>query len=619
MIGYICSKFVSFGSRRWVDLSNLKHVFFWALLSRCALIVICIVSEVFIPDHAASGVTYFHALPDVEGREVPSFDVSWPLSAFVKWDSAHFLSIAQDGYTQAAQRVFQPLVPAAINFIAHGIGQMRSVVGHSEGSGSRSGPEGSVSEEEQVEMGENTFFASVSPMCTPYSHRAPFWRQTCPFTAANDNFVLSGVLLSIVCFAVSATVLCVVLKEWGKQSEHGENKISSSRRQWAIGVYLLSPALVFSVQPYSESVFALLSWSAMWLLTRAQTHRYNRINGYVLIHTPPTFRDMLCQIAVMPLLVLVSCTRSTGMFLAIFGASRAANMGCRLWAALTREKEKNTKEGGWWSSAVESLTLLLMALLGIAQVLASVLPVALLDAATQQQLCSPTGAPPSECAKWILWDHNQGNLVQALCFEHPHLPQQARHALKAVLSAVWSSPVSCVRSIFAQIKSGNVSPTPAYSYLQAKYWGVGLCSQWELRQVPNLLLGVPVLLLALHSLVSLCKSSMKEEWNGAYLSRATHLGAHIAVLIFFAHVQVSTRVLLHSCPDVLLGLAGIAHRSLQVKEQFGREGEREVKEQQGGEAQGVWGGKRMEVCLLWLGLLYAVAGVVLHVNFYPWT
>jgi phosphatidylinositol glycan class V len=89
-----------------------------------------------------------------------------------------------------------------------------------------------------------------------------------------------------------------------------------------------------------------------------------------------------------------------------------------------------------------------------------------------------------------------------------------------------------------------------YGYVQAKYWGVGFLRYWKLRQLPNLMLAVPIT----SFVVILC---LKERGSNqkVRLPFVLHLVGLLVISLCFAHVQVTTRVLLAGSPAAWWALA----------------------------------------------------------------
>lgn len=111
----------------------------------------------------------------------------------------------------------------------------------------------------------------------------------------------------------------------------------------------------------------------------------------------------------------------------------------------------------------------------------------------------------------------------------------------------------------------------AYSYIQKEYWNQGLFNYWELKQIPNFLLAVPVTVLVVciaktfykqnryicytlgfgegGSVKKKCESETVYQLQGVTL--LPHVVQAVMLTVFawpFLHIQVLTRLLFSSCP-----------------------------------------------------------------------
>lgn len=108
-------------------------------------------------------------------------------------------------------------------------------------------------------------------------------------------------------------------------------------------------------------------------------------------------------------------------------------------------------------------------------------------------------------------------------------------------------------------------PLP-YSYIQSKYWNVGLFNYYEFKQIPNFLLAFPILFLFITKLISyynviwhmVSGLGMKKTFKNIFLNtpinrsiglvHMIHITFLTIVCILFVHIQVSTRLLASSSP-----------------------------------------------------------------------
>ena len=181
-----------------------------------------------------------------------------------------------------------------------------------------------------------------------------------------------------------------------------------------------------------------------------------------------------------------------------------------------------------------------------------------------------------------------------------------------------------------------------YSYVQRKYWNVGLLRYYELKQIPNFLLAAPVLVLSITAVVHWIRHSwtvsravrlkqsahrmlptaLLDIWQWTVISLRLFAGddasmettasslqyyeswhqsplllGHYAILaastllcLTVAHVQIATRLICSSCPAFYWFLASRISQ----------------------------GGVQGEAILFWC-LLFILLGVILHPSWLPWT
>lgn len=132
-------------------------------------------------------------------------------------------------------------------------------------------------------------------------------------------------------------------------------------------------------------------------------------------------------------------------------------------------------------------------------------------------------------------------------------------------------------------------PQP-YQEVQSKYWNVGLFRYYQLKQLPNFLLALPMSYLVMVN--SLEKS--KELARSTDGRKQVPYYVQVVLMTIFCslsiHVQVTTRILASSSPAVYWICADVAQRT--------RASERSLKT---------------------FFITYFLFGTILHTNFYPWT
>lgn len=168
---------------------------------------------------------------------------------------------------------------------------------------------------------------------------------------------------------------------------------------------------------------------------------------------------------------------------------------------------------------------------------------------------------------------------------------------------IWRMALLCIISIpplawnsylrYQLFTESEESPWNVYAHLQAKHWNVGFLRQYQLRQLPNFALALPVFCFSVHMIYIFyeMKVSLSVQMQGLYLRHCVHLLSLLLLGGCVAHVQVTTRLVFSSSPIVYILFAGYFST-----------------------ASSLW--KRMLIVYF---LIYFVCGIMLHANFYPWT
>lgn len=145
-----------------------------------------------------------------------------------------------------------------------------------------------------------------------------------------------------------------------------------------------------------------------------------------------------------------------------------------------------------------------------------------------------------------------------------------------------------------------------YSYIQSHYWQVGFLKYYELKQIPNFILALPILsfllwncviylkhflrnLMPTHSLIQL----IKDYKTLPYVIHALFL---TLFCIFFAHIQISTRLLCSASPCLYWFAADYMPKSLDKLELRSKAG----------------------LIFLWFAS-YVLVGTTMFSNNLPWT
>lgn len=148
----------------------------------------------------------------------------------------------------------------------------------------------------------------------------------------------------------------------------------------------------------------------------------------------------------------------------------------------------------------------------------------------------------------------------------------------------------------------------SYSYIQQTHWNVGFFQYYELKQLPNFALALPVIVISLASVcsyISRCKDALVETKNVRawleskpmiFMPYAIHLLFLVTYGIGNVHIQVLTRMIFSSSPLVYFYMARLLGHYLVLKQI-----------------------SLTFKLLLTYHMLYFVVGTAVHCNFYPWT
>ena len=178
-----------------------KYPFSWktsiliAAISRIFVLFLCLSFDLTIPDHTATDVFHFR----ITTRTV---NLERFLSTFSKWDSAHFLNIADLGYSDEQSLAFYPFFPMLVRSAAMSVEWL-----------------------------------------------IPFERHS--------MMIIFAVIISNMSFILSSIVFSLIAKDM---------RISIAVQTVAFLSHVFSPASIFFSVPYTESTFAAFSWLGIWLM-----------------------------------------------------------------------------------------------------------------------------------------------------------------------------------------------------------------------------------------------------------------------------------------------------------------------------------------------------------------
>ncbi|OXB53385.1 hypothetical protein ASZ78_009101, partial [Callipepla squamata] len=444
--------------------------------------------------------------------------LEWLLGGLAHWDAEHFLFIAQWGYLYEHNCAFFPLYPLSLRAVADG---------------------------------------ALWPLQQLLRLRS--------------RLLLSAVLLNSLFSVLAAAALyklgCAVLR-------------CQKTAFLAALLFCISPANVFLTAAYSESMFTVLTFSAMWQLEKGQSWLS------VLLFT------------------LATGVRANGL----------VNAGFFLYSH-SKSFALQLQVGSGW---VRKLSLLERQILGVASsVLLTCagicLPFALFQYYAYVRFCGP----------------GQELAVPEL-LQHLALDKGYRLVPPNGVKPPWCSQRFPV----------------VYSYIQDVYWNVGFLRYFELRQIPNFLLALPVTFLGLWATwtfivtnprhcLTLGLERRKKEQEGkprfgfccpTVFVYVVHATALLVLGFFCMHVQVLTRFLGSSSP-VLYWFS--AHLLQQHEGWLWKEGA--DRQSSGSCGKGPVGHPLLRLllnyrsmtpiaqCVLGYFVSYWLLGLVLHCNCLPWT
>jgi Gpi18-like mannosyltransferase len=172
-------------------------------LTRLAFFILIVLSDIIIPDHNATDVLSLNYVPTSEMRRLF-------LRPFIKWDSAHFIAIAEKSYYSEQSFAFFPFYPSLIGYLGRVLG-------------------------------------IIFPLD---------WNLT-------EQVIVAGIIVSNVSFVASV---------WFLNKLFIYLDVALIRRNSAIMCYIFNPASVFFCSLYTESTYAMLSFAAIYFLFARKNH-----------------------------------------------------------------------------------------------------------------------------------------------------------------------------------------------------------------------------------------------------------------------------------------------------------------------------------------------------------
>lgn len=169
----------------------------------------------------------------------------------------------------------------------------------------------------------------------------------------------------------------------------------------------------------------------------------------------------------------------------------------------------------------------------------------------------------------------------------------------------------------------NYSIPISYSYIQSKYWNVGFLRYYEFKQIPNFLLALPVLSVAIWCIHNYVKDNLYLCLRLGFNKQLKILASYkyvfmvhgiflVSSCIFFIHIQVSTRFILSTSPivywfiaeKILIDCQDMSHDKTSLRHFV-----RYVLEEN----------KTFSKYIIFWFVSYFLLGIALFSNNYPWT
>ena len=434
---------------------------------------------------------------------------------------------------------------------------------------------------------------------------------------------LSAILINMIAFAIAALSLYEMTKSLllrvaleKKQNTTQRNANDGFQRYEALAMttarlFCINPAGVFFTTAYSESIFAMLTFAGHAIVAKGVYYRYllNTIGRTDYSREEvQLWNAYICVLWVTSTVMwmLASYTRSNGTFSSIWWMLIGISQCCLY---LTNQNS-NTPES--FSKCRKSLVSCCLFALGV------VIPVLYHDRRGYNFHCNATDSMTQQTNPMPSWcDHgSHGGLGFSM-----------------------------------------------YALVQRKHWNVGLFRYYELKQIPNFILAFPVLALCFGAAAFWIRCSWNRHigpremntrkgsalqyifcmlqnvfsWSfqalavysydsdprnkitsseGADIPSMVLLGpnflSYYAILAgfaivgaFLAHVQIATRLICSSCPALYWFCATLLARSAEIKGNV--------------KSRSEWWISLTPLLLYGYFALYNILGVIMHVNWLPWT
>ena len=448
------------------------------------------------------------------------------------------------------------------------------------------------------------YTANYLIIAIPHNFLPPTYEATTAFTAVLVNmlaFAVAAVSLYDLTIFMSMRNDLAISKE-GK-TNNNETIYYCDIAKTTAELFCINPAGVFFTSAYSESLFAMLTFAGHAIAARGMY--YNT----ALLRNTNSNRSRRTRLA------------------SYYGVPSTV-----LWALASYVRSNGTFSSIWWM------------LIGIGKCCAYIYST--ITVTKRDSVC--IRAMAVKCAS-ILFCHGMLALAVAAPVIY-HDKRGSRFHCMGSNDSLFNKPEWCTQAD----ASYNFS---LYAHVQRKHWNVGLLRYYEIKQIPNFILAMPVLILSFagaawwiatswnsskdcagseckgyitlknillwaframgsssdsvkakqfRNKISLVSNTSQLLLGPSCLPYYAILAGFALVGTFLAHVQVSTRLICSSCPALYWFVSALVTRAQQNDE--------------GGDGDFRQKLATLAPALIWFYfLLYNVLGVIMHVNWLPWT
>lgn len=539
------------------------------------------------------------------------------LPPVTKWDAARFLTLSVDPWAR-----YPPAdLGEHINDddCAHTISNTTNSDGVCK-NGSENVSEALTNNNKRFDASEQSHaFMPLLPLCIRYT--SLLLTKFLPLRILPPTYeatsALSAIIINIAAFVIASLALydltlymlmgdeVIASKREGRNSTNTINRNNLQAFQFlaktTATLFCINPAGVFFTASYSESVFAMLTFSGHAVAARGRYYEHVAKGG-----EPSSW--LLAKFYWIPTTLL--------------------------WTMASYARSNGTFSSVWWM------------LIGLGNYFSYFL-------GGTSDIRGDRATTAFKCITTLLFHGVLGLLIAMPILYHDRRGYSF-HCTHTTITPDWCE---CIDSDYTRNTPSRFS---LYAYVQRKHWNVGLLRYYELKQIPNFLLALPVLILSFGGAVWWIQRSWKrhsEKFEGSiirrvfqwavlalsassYETKQRHEGfktskdtttndsdilsnkqlsemlvgptflAYYAILAgfalvgtFLAHVQISTRLICSSCPAFYWFVCALLV-------------------QYGGNDVGSANGqlsRRIPLILYGYFGLYNLLGVVMHVNWLPWT